>query len=45
MKTCLTCYFFKKGYRLQGLKIPDFCEKHFHSQSSDDPACKEYQEK
>ena len=39
---CKDCAHFHKGYRLQGVKVPDFCNKHFHSQSADDPACTEF---
>lgn len=42
--TCLKCAFFKRGYRLQGMKIPDFCTRHHHSQHGEDPACKEFKE-
>jgi hypothetical protein len=41
-KRCVDCKFWKRGYRLQGMKVPDFCDKHFHSQSGDDPACTEF---
>ena len=43
--TCQTCKHFQRGYRLQGMKVPDFCNRHFHSQRSDDPACKQYEPK
>ena len=43
-QTCLKCAFFKRGYRLQGMKIPDFCTRHHHSQHGDDPACTEFKE-
>ncbi len=41
--TCKDCRFFKRGYRLQNMKIPDWCDRHFHSQRSDDHACAEFQ--
>ena len=41
-ETCADCAFFKRGYRLQSLKIPDWCDKHFHSQRHDDPACDQF---
>lgn len=40
--TCNDCIFFKRGYRLQGMKVPDWCDKHFHSQRRDDPACDQF---
>jgi hypothetical protein len=42
---CANCQHFRKGYRLQGLKVPDFCNWHFHSPSHDDPACDEFKAK
>jgi hypothetical protein len=36
---------FQRGYRLQGIKVPDFCNRHFHSQRSDDPACQQFEPK
>jgi hypothetical protein len=44
-ETCNDCSFFKRGYRLQGMKVPDWCDRHFHSQRSDDPACKDFNPK
>ena len=44
-ETCDTCKHWHKGYRLQGSKVPSFCNRHFHSQPGDDPACKEYESK
>lgn len=43
--TCQTCKHFQRGYWLQGMKVPDFCNRHFHAQRSDDPACKQYVKK
>lgn len=42
---CDTCRFWSKGYRLQGSKVPSFCNRHFHSQQGNDPACKDYDKK
>jgi hypothetical protein len=39
---CDTCRYWHRGYRLQGMKVPDFCTRHAHSQPGDDPACREY---
>ncbi len=39
---CDECRFWSKGYRLQGMKIPSFCDKHFHSQAGNDPACDQF---
>lgn len=39
---CDECRFWSKGYRLQGMKVPSFCAKHFHGQAGDDPACAEF---
>ena len=44
-QTCLECAFFKRGYRLQGMKVPDFCSRHLHTQHDDDPACATLKEK
>ena len=41
---CKDCRFFKRGYRLQGLRVPDFCDRHFMSQRSDEPACRDFEE-
>ena len=43
-KHCIDCANFQRGYRLQGMKVPDFCKKHFHSQRHDDPACESFAE-
>ena len=43
-QTCLQCAYFKRGYRLQGMKVPDFCTRHHHSQQADDPACTDFKE-
>lgn len=37
--TCKDCRHFKRGYRLQGMKVPDFCNRHFHSIRSGDLCC------
>lgn len=42
-ETCKECRHWRKGYMLHGLRVPDFCNRHFHSQRSDDPACKEFE--
>lgn len=42
---CKDCVFWKRGYRLQGFKVPDFCARHFHSQHGDNPACKDFEGK
>jgi len=39
---CIDCAHFHRGYRLQGMRVPDFCNRHFHSQHADDPACNEF---
>ena len=43
--TCAQCVFFARGYRLQGMKVPDFCTRHHHSQRYDDPACSDFKAK
>jgi hypothetical protein len=40
---CDMCRFWHRGYRLQSMKMPSFCNKHFHSQAGDDPACKQFE--
>lgn len=40
--TCETCKFWRRGYRLQGFKVPSWCDRHFHSQNGGDTACKQY---
>ncbi|MDA8251643.1 MAG: hypothetical protein M0Z28_21075 [Rhodospirillales bacterium] len=42
---CVDCRHFHKGYRLQGMKVPPFCNAGFCSVSHDDPACKDFAEK
>ena len=39
---CADCVHWARGYRLQGMKVPDFCSRHFHSQHGDDPACDQF---
>ena len=39
---CADCVHWACGYRLQGMKVPDFCSRHFHSQHGDDPACDQF---
>lgn len=41
--SCGNCRFFRRGYRLQGLKVPPWCDRHFHAQSADDPACQQHE--
>lgn len=41
---CDSCRYFGRGYMLQGMKVPSYCNRHFHSQRGDDPACKDYSE-
>ena len=43
-KTCTDCRFWRRGYYLQGFKVPSFCGRHFHSQVGHDPACESYDE-
>jgi hypothetical protein len=45
MDRCKNCRFWSKGYRLQTMKTPPFCDRHNHSQPGDDPACMEFQAK
>ena len=42
---CEVCRFWSRGYRLQGFKVPSFCDRHNHSQPGDDPVCGEFQAK
>lgn len=44
-KHCADCRHFHKGYRLQVMKVPSFCNAAFCSVSHDDPACKDFAEK
>ena len=39
---CADCCFFHKGYRLQRMRVPSFCNHHFHSVAHDDPACAQF---
>ena len=41
---CDECRHWCRGYRLQGFRVPSFCNKHFHSQAGDDPACAQFEE-
>lgn len=45
VRHCADCRHFHKGYRLQGMKVPSFCNAGFCSVSHDDPACKDFAEK
>lgn len=40
--TCDECRFWHKGYMLQRSRVPAFCNRHFHSQRGNDPACKDF---
>lgn len=44
-KQCDQCYYWHKGYHVQGMKVPSFCTRHHHSQLGNDPACPEYADK
>ncbi len=44
-RRCTDCAHFHRGYRLQGMRVPDFCNRHFHSQHGDDPACGQFEPK
>lgn len=39
---CDQCRFWRKGYRLQGFKVPSWCDRHFHSQPGDDMCCAQF---
>lgn len=41
--TCGQCRFWRRGYRLQGFKVPSWCDKHFHSQHGDDMCCEQFE--
>lgn len=41
--TCKQCRYWRKGYRLHSLKVPDFCDRHFHSQRGDALACAQFE--
>lgn len=44
-KQCDQCEHWHSGYRLQGMKVPAFCNRHFHSQAGDDPVCEQFTQK
>ena len=42
---CRDCAFWHKGYTLHASRVPSFCTRHFHSQSGDDKACKDFNDR
>ena len=42
---CRDCAFWRNGYTLQTLRVPSFCDRHFHSQSGDDKACEDFNDR
>ena len=42
-KHCTDCWHFQRGYMLQGMRVPSFCNRHFHSQHGDDPVCEQFE--
>lgn len=41
-ETCDQCSYWHKGYMLHRSRMPSFCNRHFHSQQGNDPACAEF---
>jgi hypothetical protein len=41
---CDECRHWHKGYMLHRSRVPSFCNRHFHSQRGDDPACAQFEE-
>ena len=39
---CHECFYFHRGYRVYGSRVPSSCSRHFHTIHGDDPACPEY---
>ena len=42
---CRDCAFWRNGYTLQTLRVPSFCDRHFHSQRGDDKACEDFNDR
>lgn len=42
---CDQCQHWHKGYMLHRSRMPSFCNRHFHSQAGNDPACKDFEPK
>lgn len=42
-ESCGTCQHWQKGYMLHRSRVPSFCNRHFHSQNGDDPACAQFE--
>jgi len=42
-ESCDTCRHWHKGYMLHRSRVPSFCNRHFHSQRGDDPACAQFE--